>query len=125
MGANIKERQNVFFDMEAYAAALFCQERGLPFHCLKAVSDNLDGTLSATVRYGAAGRLLMASKRVKGNRIDSGSGRVPRPLVPAEADDTSPARSGPVAMARLNWVFVIGRVAAAARGHRRRMAAPE
>ena len=33
------------FDMEAYAAALFCKERGLPFYCLKAVSDNLDGTL--------------------------------------------------------------------------------
>ena len=33
------------FDMEAYAAALFCKERDLPFHCLKAVSDNLDGTL--------------------------------------------------------------------------------
>ena len=33
------------FDMEAYAAALFCREKGLPFYCFKAVSDNLDGTL--------------------------------------------------------------------------------
>lgn len=33
------------FDMEAYAAALFCRERDLPFCCLKAISDNLDGSL--------------------------------------------------------------------------------
>ena len=33
------------FDMEAYAAALFCKTHGLEFRCLKAVSDNLDGTL--------------------------------------------------------------------------------
>ncbi|MBP5312037.1 MAG: hypothetical protein J6112_04300 [Clostridia bacterium] len=33
------------FDMEAYAAALFCKEHGLSFYCFKAVSDNLDGTL--------------------------------------------------------------------------------
>lgn len=33
------------FDMEAYAAALFCKMHGLPFRCLKAVSDNLDGSL--------------------------------------------------------------------------------
>lgn len=33
------------FDMEAYAAAHFCREHNLPFYCLKAVSDNLDGTL--------------------------------------------------------------------------------
>jgi len=33
------------FDMEAYAAALFCQTHGLSFYCFKAVSDNLDGTL--------------------------------------------------------------------------------
>lgn len=33
------------FDMEAYAAAHFCQEHQLPFYCFKAVSDNLDGTL--------------------------------------------------------------------------------
>ncbi len=33
------------FDMEAYAAALFCKTHGLSFYCFKAVSDNLDGTL--------------------------------------------------------------------------------
>ena len=33
------------FDMEAYAAAMFCKERGLSFYCFKAVSDNLDGSL--------------------------------------------------------------------------------
>lgn len=33
------------FDMEAYAAALFCKEHGFQFRCLKAVSDNLDGNL--------------------------------------------------------------------------------
>ena len=33
------------FDMEAYAAARFCQEHSLTFYCFKAVSDNLDGTL--------------------------------------------------------------------------------
>ena len=33
------------FDMEAYAAAHFCQEHCLPFYCFKAVSDNLDGSL--------------------------------------------------------------------------------
>ena len=33
------------FDMEAYAAALFCKTHGLTFYCFKAVSDNLDGTL--------------------------------------------------------------------------------
>ena len=33
------------FDMEAYAAALFCREHCLPFYCFKAVSDNLDGSL--------------------------------------------------------------------------------
>jgi nucleoside phosphorylase len=33
------------FDMEAYAAALFCQMHNLPFYCFKAVSDNLDGNL--------------------------------------------------------------------------------
>ena len=33
------------FDMEAYAAAEFCQMYGLPFLCFKAVSDNLDGSL--------------------------------------------------------------------------------
>ena len=33
------------FDMEAYAAAMFCQEHGFEFCCLKAVSDNLDGNL--------------------------------------------------------------------------------
>ncbi len=33
------------FDMEAYAAARFCQLHGLPFYCFKAVSDNLDGSL--------------------------------------------------------------------------------
>ena len=33
------------FDMEAYAAALFCRNHGIPFYCLKAVSDNLDGSL--------------------------------------------------------------------------------
>ena len=33
------------FDMEAYAAALFCKTHGLRFRCFKAVSDNLDGSL--------------------------------------------------------------------------------
>ena len=33
------------FDMEAYAAALFCRTHGLSFYCFKAVSDNLDGSL--------------------------------------------------------------------------------
>lgn len=33
------------FDMEAYAAACFCKMHGIPFYCLKAVSDNLDGSL--------------------------------------------------------------------------------
>ena len=33
------------FDMEAYAAAHFCRMHGLPFYCIKAVSDNLDGSL--------------------------------------------------------------------------------
>lgn len=33
------------FDMEAYAAAQFCRLHKLPFYCLKAVSDNLDGSL--------------------------------------------------------------------------------
>lgn len=38
-------RQYDLFDMEAYAAALFCRTHGIPFYCFKAVSDNLDGTL--------------------------------------------------------------------------------
>ena len=38
-------RQWDLFDMEAYAAALFCKTHSLPFRCLKAVSDNLDGSL--------------------------------------------------------------------------------
>ena len=38
-------RKYDLFDMEAYAAALFCRTHGLEFRCLKAVSDNLDGTL--------------------------------------------------------------------------------
>ena len=33
------------FDMEAYAVAKFCSMYGLPFYSLKAVSDNLDGSL--------------------------------------------------------------------------------
>ncbi len=33
------------FDMEAYAAALFCKSHSLPFLCFKAVSDNLDGSI--------------------------------------------------------------------------------
>ena len=33
------------FDMEAYAVALYCTTHDLPFCCLKAVSDNLDGSL--------------------------------------------------------------------------------
>ena len=32
-------------DMEAYAVARFCQMYDIPFYCLKAVSDNLDGNL--------------------------------------------------------------------------------
>ena len=38
-------RQYDLFDMEAYAAALFCRNHSLPFYCFKAVSDNLDGTV--------------------------------------------------------------------------------
>ncbi len=38
-------KQYDLFDMEAYAAALFCRTKGLPFYCFKAVSDNLDGSL--------------------------------------------------------------------------------
>lgn len=38
-------RQYDLFDMEAYAAALFCRTHGIPFYCFKAVSDNLDGSL--------------------------------------------------------------------------------
>lgn len=38
-------KQYDLFDMEAYAAALFCRTHGIPFYCLKAVSDNLDGSL--------------------------------------------------------------------------------
>ena len=38
-------KQYDLFDMEAYAAALFCRTHGVPFYCFKAVSDNLDGTL--------------------------------------------------------------------------------
>ena len=38
-------KQYDLFDMEAYAAALFCHNHGLPFYCFKAVSDNLDGSL--------------------------------------------------------------------------------
>lgn len=33
------------FDMEAYACARFCKERGLRMECFKGVSDNLDGTV--------------------------------------------------------------------------------
>jgi len=33
------------FDMEAYAAALFCRTHNLPFYCFKGISDNLDGSL--------------------------------------------------------------------------------
>ena len=42
--ADLSSRYDLF-DMEAYAAALFCRTKGLPFYCFKAVSDNLDGTL--------------------------------------------------------------------------------
>lgn len=38
-------QQYDLFDMEAYAAARFCQMYDIPFYCLKAVSDNLDGNL--------------------------------------------------------------------------------
>ena len=38
-------QQYDLFDMEAYAAARFCQMYDIPFYCLKAVSDNLDGSL--------------------------------------------------------------------------------
>ena len=38
-------QQYDLFDMEAYAAAQFCKMYGIPFYCLKAVSDNLDGNL--------------------------------------------------------------------------------
>lgn len=38
-------QQYDLFDMEAFAAAQFCKIYGIPFYCLKAVSDNLDGNL--------------------------------------------------------------------------------
>ena len=38
-------QQYDLFDMEAYAVARFCQMYDIPFYCLKAVSDNLDGNL--------------------------------------------------------------------------------
>ena len=38
-------QQYDLFDMEAYAVALFCKMHDIPFYCLKAVSDNLDGNL--------------------------------------------------------------------------------
>jgi len=38
-------QQYDLFDMEAYAAALFCRTHGIPFYCFKGVSDNLDGSL--------------------------------------------------------------------------------
>ena len=38
-------QQYDLFDMEAYAVAHFCQMHNIPFYCLKAVSDNLDGSL--------------------------------------------------------------------------------
>lgn len=38
-------RKYDLFDMEAYAAAQFCKLHNLEFYCLKAVSDNLDGSL--------------------------------------------------------------------------------
>jgi len=38
-------QQYDLFDMEAYAVAQFCQMYDIPFYCLKAVSDNLDGNL--------------------------------------------------------------------------------
>ena len=38
-------KQYDLFDMEAYAAAQFCKMYDIPFYCLKAVSDNLDGNL--------------------------------------------------------------------------------
>ncbi len=41
----VLSQQYDLFDMEAYAAALFCREHCLPFYCFKAVSDNLDGNL--------------------------------------------------------------------------------
>ena len=46
------------FDMEAYAAALFCKMYDIPFYCLKAVSDNLDGNLKDW-------RSILADIRVK------------------------------------------------------------
>ena len=38
-------QQYDLFDMEAYAVAQFCRMYDIPFYCLKAVSDNLDGNL--------------------------------------------------------------------------------
>ena len=38
-------QQYDLFDMEAYAVAQFCKMYDIPFYCLKAVSDNLDGNL--------------------------------------------------------------------------------
>lgn len=51
-------RQYDLFDMEAYAAALFCRMYDIPFYCLKAVSDNLDGNLKDW-------RSILADIRVK------------------------------------------------------------
>ena len=41
----VLSEQYDLFDMEAYAAAQFCKMYDIPFYCLKAVSDNLDGNL--------------------------------------------------------------------------------
>lgn len=38
-------QQYDLFDMEAYAVARFCTSHDIPFYCLKAISDNLDGNL--------------------------------------------------------------------------------
>ena len=42
---DIKDFNPLAFDMEGYALASFCYQKNLPFHSIKIVSDNCDGTV--------------------------------------------------------------------------------
>lgn len=42
---DIKHLNPLAFDMESYALANFCRLKNLPFHSIKIVSDNCDGTV--------------------------------------------------------------------------------
>ena len=61
-------QQYDLFDMEAYAVAQFCRMYDIPFYCLKAVSDNLDGNLKDW-------RGILADIRVRFTEL-LGSGRI-------------------------------------------------